>query len=463
MSNEHTGTMAGEPERPADAAADPGLVLVFAPDLEAVPSVVLVANGSTVLGREPPPGGVVLPLTSVSRTHARLTRKGQACSVHDLGSRNGVFVRGQKVESADLEPGDDLRIGDAVFVFVPDHASLFRGTRADGEGDAPYPHAPVACGPITRRVYAELEKVATSDLPVLVHGETGSGKELVAQAVHAASGRGGPLRAINCAAIPAQLVESELFGFKKGAFTGADRDSTGVVRSAHGGTLFLDEIGDLPTEIQPKLLRLLESFEVTPVGAVRPERVDVRIVCATHADLNELVAQKRFRGDLLARIRGHVVALPPLRARKEDLYRLVRVLLARLERTETRVSVGFMVALARYDWPYNVRELYTVLRRATALAEPGEVLDTKHLPEELLSAPPRDRARDAARSPKAPAKKDEPDGPKPPVPGPDELRAALQENGGNVAALARIFQRDRSLIHRWLKLHGIEPEDYRGG
>ncbi len=453
MTTEHTGTMAGEPTRRAASSKEPGLVLVYAPDLAAVPPVV-VAEGSIVIGREPPPGGVTLALTSVSRVHARLVRKGDACSLHDLGSRNGIFVRGKKVEAAELGAGDDVRIGDAVFVFVADGARAFEGTRADGATDRPYPHAPVACGPATRRIYDELVPIAAADLAVLVHGETGTGKELVAQAVHAASGRTGPLRALNCAAIPAQLVESELFGFKKGAFTGADRDSPGIVRSAHGGTLFLDEIGDLPPEIQPKLLRLLESFEVTPVGGVKAERVDVRIVCATHASLDALVAEKRFRGDLLARIRGHVVVLPPLRERKEDLYRLVRALLARLGRPETGVSVAFMVALARYDWPYNVRELFTVLRRATALAPPGETLDAKHLPDEILAA-------GSTKSSVAPPAGPREDAPKPPVPTADELKAALEAHGGNVAALARVFQRDRSLIHRWLRQHGLEPEDFR--
>ena len=454
MVDEATGTMAGEPARSPPSSAEPGLVLAFAPDLDAVPAVVLLEEGSTVFGREPPPGGVKLALSSVSRLHARVQRRGDRCSVHDLGSRNGILVRGQAVESADLRPGDDVRIGDSVFLFVADGARVHLGSHLDSAGERPYPHPAMVCGPATRRIFDELALIAAADIPVLVLGETGTGKELVAEAIHAASGRAGALRALNCAAIPATLVESELFGFKKGAFTGADRDSTGIVRAAHGGTLFLDEIGDLPTEIQPKLLRLLESSEVAPVGSARTEKVDVRIVCATHANLVQLVEAKLFRADLYSRIRGHVITLPPLRERKEDIHRIVPALLQRLERAGTPVSVAFMVALVRHDWPFNVRELFAVLRRAVALASPGETLDLKHLPQEVLQPRPP-----TAKGSAEPTKVAETE--KPPIPSADAMREALKEHRGNVAALARIFQRDRSLIHRWLKQHGIEPEDYR--
>ena len=459
MADENTSTMAGEPARSAPSRAVPGLVLVYAPDLGAVPPVILIAQGSTVLGREPSPGGIAIALSSVSRVHARVQRKGERCSVHDLGSRNGVLVRGEKIDSADLVPGDDVRIGDAIFVFVADGADAFLGTDPSGAGDKPAAHGAIAGGPATRRVFDDLAAIARTDLPVLVLGETGTGKELVAQALHEASGRSGALRAVNCAAIPANLVESELFGHKKGAFTGADRDHPGLVRAAHGGTLFLDEVGDLPLDLQPKFLRLLESREISPVGSTKTETVDVRIVCATHADLAQLVEEKRFRADLYSRIRGYVVILPPLRARKEDLLRLVRTLLARLGRKDAEVSVAFMVALVRHDWPFNVRELFAVLRRAVALAPAGEPLDTKHLPDELLSPPARSKKSGGAAREAAP----EESGERPPVPDAAALREAMKANGGNVAALARIYKRDRSLIHRWLKQHGIEPEDFREG
>jgi DNA-binding NtrC family response regulator len=452
MAEEHTGAMAGEPRRETSSISDPGLVLVYAPDLDGGPSAIPLESGTTVIGREPPPGGIPLRLTSVSRVHARLVRKGDKCSIDDRGSRNGIFVRGERVESADLEHGDDVRIGDALFVFVESGARLHVGRRIDGANETPYPHAPIASGPATRVIFDELAPIAAANIPVLVLGETGTGKELVAQAIHVASGRSGHLRALNCAAIPPTLVESELFGFKKGAFSGADRDHPGVVRAADRGTLFLDEIGDLPLEIQPKLLRLLESSEVAPVGATRTEKVDIRIVCATHADLAELVAAKRFRADLYSRIRGHVVVLPPLRERKEDLVRLVRALLERLGRSDAKTSVAFMMALGRHDWPFNVRELHSVLRRAVALAPAGETLDVQHLPEDVIEP------RTPSRAKSVPSGEREA---KPPIPDAEALREALKANDGNVAALSRIFKRDRSLIHRWLKEHGIEPSDYR--
>ncbi|CAN5923882.1 hypothetical protein BH11MYX4_BH11MYX4_44370 [soil metagenome] len=455
MADENTSTMAGEPARSSPSRAVPGLVLVYAPDLTCVPPVIVLPQGAVILGREPSPGGVALALSSVSRMHARVQRKGDRCSVHDLGSRNGVLVRGEKVDSAELEAGDDVRIGDAIFVFVADGADAFVGTNPAGAGEKAPPHGAIAGGPATRRIFEDLAAIARTDLPVLVLGETGTGKELVAQAIHAASGRTGALRAVNCAAIPANLVESELFGHKKGAFTGADRDHTGLVRAAHGGTLFLDEIGDLPLDLQPKFLRLLESKEIAPVGSAKTESVDVRVVCATHADLAALVEQKRFRADLYSRIRGYVVTLPPLRARKEDLLRLVRTLLARLDRADAEVSVAFMVALVRHDWPFNVRELFAVLRRAVALAPAGETLDTRHLPDELLGPPARPK-KTATVEPEDAADR-------PAVPDAAALREALKAHGGNVAALARVFRRDRSLIHRWLKQHGIEPEDFREG
>ncbi len=458
MGDDLTGTMAGEPKRSSSSSTDPGLVLVYAQDRSAVPLVILLEPGSTVLGREPPPGGITLALSSVSRVHARVTRRGDRCTIHDLGSRNGILVRGNVVESAELSDGDDVRIGDAIFVFVAENA---RRHIDDGGADE-HDHAFIACGPATRRIFDDLASIAASTIPVLVLGETGTGKELVAAATHAASRRKGELRALNCAAIPATLVESELFGVKKGAFSGADRDRPGIVRAADGGTLFLDEIGDLPLEIQPKLLRLLESNEISPVGGARTEQVDVRIVCATHQDLDALVAEKRFRADLYSRIRGYVVHLPPLRARKQDLHFLVRALLARLDRKDAGVSVAFMVALARYDFPFNVRELFSILRRAVALASKDETLDTKHLPDELLTPKKKSAERSGAGGPdRGDDTADANENTKPAVPTPDELRAALVEHGGNIAALARLFCRDRSLIHRWLRQHGLDADAYR--
>lgn len=463
--------MAGEPSLAPSSSLkrNPGLVLVYASDEERalLPAVVPLPLGSTVFGREPPPGegSVKLPLQSVSRLHARIDRSSgsRGTTIFDLRSRNGTLVRGQAISSLEgcpLESGDDVRIGDAIFIYVDDHIEAHQPSVAGHRGEAA-PFAGIACGPATRRIFDGLEPIAIANIPVLVLGETGTGKELVAEAIHAASRRSGALRALNCAAMPANLVESELFGFKKGAFSGADKDKAGIARAAHMGTLFLDEIGDLPLEIQPKLLRLLESNEISPVGSAQTERVDVRFVCATHANLAELVEAKKFRADLFSRIRGYAVTLPPLRERKQDLHVLVQSLLARLERPNAPMTIAFMVALIRYHWPFNIRELFAVLRRAVALCPSGEVLDTKHLPEEVLVPPaPRHSSASMPASSSAESSAAVTES-RPDIPTPDALRDALKQNDGNVAALARIFKRDRSLIHRWLKQHGIDPRDYR--
>jgi transcriptional regulator with PAS, ATPase and Fis domain len=284
-------------------------------------------------------------------------------------------------------------------------------------------------------------------LSVLVTGETGTGKELFAHAVHRASGRKGQLVALNCAAIPASLVESELFGFKRGAFTGADRDKPGLVRMAHKGTLFLDEIGDMPLEAQTKLLRVLETRELLPVGATTGEAVDARFVCATHHDLQGLASAGRFRGDLLARLHGSVVLLPPLRERKEDLYALVLHFLVKAGAAGVELRTSFMAGVLQWDWPYNVRELEAAVQRAVALAK-GSALSLEHLPDAVRESM---REYGTAGAPQRTA-----------APTPDELRALLDRHAGNVAAIAREVGRDRAQIHRWMRYAGIDPEKYRG-
>jgi len=172
----------------------------------------------------------------------------------------------------------------------------------------------------------------------VILGETGTGKEVAARGIHRASGRRGSFQAINCAAIPPSLLESELFGYRRGAFSGADRDKPGLIKLADGGTLFLDEIGDMPLDAQAKLLRVLQAREVFPLGATTAEHVNIRVACATHRDLNRLVKEGKFRGDLFARLNEHVVRLPPLRERKEDVYQLARSFTARYGRPRARAS-----------------------------------------------------------------------------------------------------------------------------
>ncbi len=238
------------------------------------------------------------------------------------------------------------------------------------------------------RVREMVARIAPTDSTVLVTGESGTGKEVIARAIHAASPRReAPFVGINCAAIPSDLLESELFGHVRGAFTGADRARSGLLEAARGGTLFLDEIGDMPPEMQAKLLRVLQERKVRRVGGDQEIPVDVRVIAATHRDLPTLVREGRFREDLYYRIHVIRIDVPPLRERREDLPEFVRHFLRRhaerMGRRIERIEPAFLEALARHDWPGNVRELENVIERAVALA-PGDALVPEVLPPEIL-------------------------------------------------------------------------------
>jgi two-component system, NtrC family, response regulator AtoC len=241
-----------------------------------------------------------------------------------------------------------------------------------------------------KETFRIIEKVAAEDMTVLVRGETGTGKELAARAIHALSPRAsGPFRAINCAALPANLLESELFGHLRGAFTGAVKDTPGQMQLAHGGTLFLDEVAELPLELQAKLLRVLETYAVLPVGARDPLPVDFRLVSATHRALRTEVEAGRFRADLMFRLRVIPVRLPPLRERPEDILliggKIIDELNARGRRQIATIASTAEAALERYEWPGNVRELRNVLAYAFAIGE-GPVLALADLPPEITTA-----------------------------------------------------------------------------
>jgi transcriptional regulator with PAS, ATPase and Fis domain len=229
----------------------------------------------------------------------------------------------------------------------------------------------------------EIARLSRSSATVLIGGESGSGKEVVARAVHDLSARADqPYMVFNCASVPRDLFESQLFGYRKGAFTGALTDSPGVIRAADGGTLFLDEVGELPLDTQPKLLRFLENSEVFPLGEQRPRRVDVRVLAATHRDLDQLVRDGRFREDLYYRLNVVPLSVPPLRERKEDIVALARVFLARLAPGGTGVpdlGADAVQALKAHPWPGNVRELRNVIERAMAYAPIPSVLHARHL------------------------------------------------------------------------------------
>ncbi len=245
----------------------------------------------------------------------------------------------------------------------------------------------VGDSPGMRRVQELIAKVAPTESTVLIRGETGAGKELVARAVHDRSLRAKmPFVPINCGALPEHLIESELFGHRKGAFTGAEEHRVGLFEVANGGTLFLDEIGELPKQMQSKLLRVLESGEIRRIGENEPFKVDVRVVCATHRELEQMVAEGEFREDLMYRINTFEIRLPPLRERTDDLIPLARHLLKRFRphiRPEDQAfSPEAEEQLAQHDWPGNVRELANVVEHAAILCESGPILP-EHLPQRL--------------------------------------------------------------------------------
>jgi transcriptional regulator with GAF, ATPase, and Fis domain len=362
----------------ATRATRAGLILLYAPHFDQFSPAYLLSERDLVIGRDPT-CGVCVPEGAVSRQHARVSFRATRWVVTDLGSRNGTLIDGRFITELALQDQHELRVGDAIFKFVAQGAESFAASAAPAG-------APSLAGIVgnyqIRVLLKALHRVAPSEISVVVLGETGTGKELFARELHLASGRKGTFQAVNCAAIPGTLLESELFGYKRGAFSGADRDKIGIIKAADHGTLFLDEIGDMPIEAQAKLLRVLQSREIIPIGATTPEHVDVRIVCATHRNLAALQRDGKFRGDLFARLNEYSVTLPPLRDRKEDIFALVRSMLFRQGRQNMILSFPFMTGLLHYDWPFNVRELEAAIKRAIAVAE-SDTLEANHLPDAI--------------------------------------------------------------------------------
>ncbi len=301
--------------------------------------------------------------------------------------------------------------------------------------------------PATKAVFKIIEKVAAEDVTVLVRGETGAGKELVAQAIHKLSPRkNGPFRAINCAALPPTLLESELFGHVRGAFTGAVRDVPGHFQLAHRGTLFLDEIAEMPLELQAKMLRVLETGTVLPVGAREPISVDVRIVSATHRGLRKEVEHGRFRADLMYRLRVIPIFLPPLRARRGDPTLLARIMLEEFNKKSRRqissIANDALEALESWDWPGNIRELRNALAYAYVIGE-GPTLRAADLPPEVLGEEPGEQVV----RPLASAE---------PSPEMGRILEALEKANGRRAEAAAALGMSRITLWRRMKALGLE-------
>jgi DNA-binding NtrC family response regulator len=318
-----------------------------------------------------PGNDLVLEDPAVSGLHLELSHDERGIRVRDLDSRNGTWLNGVLVAEAFLTGPARLSVGASELAFEPSTETVEPlASELDGFGPL------LGQSPVMRELYAQLEGFARTDATVLIHGETGTGKELVAEALVQASPRAqGPLVVLDASALAPTLVESELFGHEKGAFTGAAGAKPGVFERAHGGTVFIDEVGELPLELQPRLLRVLERREVQRLGGQRPIAVDVRIIAASHRALEEEVNRGRFRADLFYRLSVLRVEVPPLRARREDIPLLVRhfadaAALALDERT--------MARLVEHPWPGNVRELKNAVERWKAGAEP---LGARPLPQ----------------------------------------------------------------------------------
>jgi DNA-binding NtrC family response regulator len=395
--------------------------------------------------------GADLALTDgkVSRTHFEIRLDAQGYRVRDLESTNGTFVSGLRVHDAYVPPGASIYVGDTRLRFDPlDDSVEVALSSADRYGGM------VGRSVVMRELFARLATVAPTDATVLVTGETGTGKELVAEALHEHSPRrGGPFVVLDCGAIPANLMESEAFGHERGAFTGATAAHPGAFERADGGTLFLDEIGELPLEMQPKLLRALEGREIRRVGGAKTLRVNIRVVAATNRDLAVEVNKGRFREDLYYRLAVARVAMPPLRERREDIPLLVEHILAGLPNGRERGPRPETIELMkRHEWPGNVRELRNVIERAVLFDAPMRELSVIAPVPAASGAAVAEELR-VPIDPKVPFKVAKQDLT-------DEferryIRALLEAHGGNISAAARAAGIDRMSIHKILNRLGM--------
>jgi DNA-binding NtrC family response regulator len=412
------------------------LCVVFSPDGDAVGKAIPLVARETRLGRDPEPGPhvrVMLGDDRISRLHAAVINDGRNARIADCESSNGLFVDGQRVAEAVLDVGSVVRLGDTLLVA----ARGAPGPSDDGAGLGMVGRAPVLVA-----IREVVRRVSPSALPVLITGETGTGKEVVAAAVHRESGRTGAFVPLNCAALPANLVESMLFGHRKGAFTGATSDQEGAFARADGGTLFLDEVGELSLEAQPKLLRVLEDGQVTAVGASRAVRVDARVITATNVPLEDAVEAGRFRRDLYARLAGVQIPTPPLRDRIEDVPALFTHFLPEPLRARP-ASADFVEGLLLHHWPQNVRELHKLAERLCVLFPSSPRWELA-----MLDEPFRRRVIDRTAQALEATRLDGP-------PSKEELLQLLARFDGNVSLLAKHVGRNRKQVYRWMDDLGV--------
>jgi DNA-binding NtrC family response regulator len=393
-----------------------------------------------------PDNDVVVDGGSVSRQHLELIPERDGVRVRDLGSKNGTYFDGARITEARLRAGAVLRLGGPTGIEL----SIEAETTARLEPSGARRFGPlIGASAAMRGVFAVLERTARSQATMLILGETGTGKEVCAQAIHQASPRAsGPFVVVDCGAIPRALIESELFGHKRGAFTGADADRAGAFESAEGGTLFLDEIGELPIDLQPKLLRAVEGRTIQRLGEAHRRPIDVRVLAATHRELEREVQAGRFRQDLFFRLAVVTVRLPALRDRGDDVLELARHLLNELGQPDAiPLEGGLAQALMAYAWPGNVRELRNALERAVHLG-------AEHAVPMGAAEPRRVAQADDAGDADLPFKEAK-----------ERLVLAFERayverlmtrHQGNISAASREADIDRNYLYRLLKKHDLE-------
>ena len=374
---------------------------------------------------------IVLDDPFISRRHARIEKKKDHYVLKDMSSRNGTFLNGNKIFSALLKDQDRIQIGKTEFIFsskrFQHHQKTF--TRS--------------LNPTWNKQLSRIPSMAQTDFPVLILGPSGSGKEHLAQMIHSQSLRNtGPYVSVNCSALTETLAESEFFGHIRGSYTGASHDRLGAFRSAHGGTLFLDEIGDLPLSLQPKLLRALESKEVKPVGSDKTIKVDVRIVTATHQNLQSKVLDKTFREDLYFRL--HVLELnpPALNDRMEDFDDILNTLVAEFGLSFAPSAID---TLKTHHWPGNIRELRNTVARAKALF-PNAILQTENI-KEIIDPIYEKNISQPSSSEKLPILKQMEK---------EILTKTLQKHAGNRSIAAHHLNMPRTTFNRKIRFYGID-------
>jgi DNA-binding NtrC family response regulator len=406
----------------------------------------LVHDGELCRIGSHPSNDLVLDDPSVSRFHCRIVREVDGFRLLDTGSKNGTRMDGVKLRDAELPPSATLKLGDSVVRVVATE-------KGDGVSLPVVPSFGALVGESVamRKMFALLERIAASEIDVLIEGESGTGKELVASEIMRRGVRNGrPYIVVDCGAMSPTLVESELFGHVRGAFTGAERDRVGAFEAADGGTVFLDEIGELPLELQPKLLRALEAREVRRLGETRARKIDVRVLSATHRDLDREVNKGRFREDLYFRIAKVCVHVPALRERVMDLPLLVQSFLVLIGRPEAQelFSSAVIAEMEKHDWPGNVRELRNYVERSVVLRAIGPASRNPPSTEEATSklvvdsAVPFRIAKESAVEAFERA----------------YIGPLLERCSGNLSKAARLAGMDRMYLHQLAQKHG-----FRGG